>query len=78
MRTFLADPGDRVLHLPMTLPVDEVVGGLNTAQPELLMGYPSALDVVVREAQAGRLCISPRYVESGGELLMEKDPRRRA
>lgn len=72
MRTFLAEPGDEVHHLPMTLPVAEVVRGLNAAQPELLMGYPSALDLVVREAQAGRLGISPRFVESGGELLMDR------
>ena len=72
MRTFLAEPGDEMHHLPMTLPVAQVVRGLNAAQPELLMGYPSALELVVREAQAGRLRISPRFVESGGELLMER------
>jgi phenylacetate-coenzyme A ligase PaaK-like adenylate-forming protein len=72
MRTFLADVGDPVHHLPMTLPIAQVVAGLNTVQPELLMGYPSALDLVVREAQSGRLRISPRYVETGGELLMER------
>jgi phenylacetate-coenzyme A ligase PaaK-like adenylate-forming protein len=72
MRTFVAEPGDEVHHLPMTLPVGAVVRGLNAVQPELLMGYPSALDLVVREAQAGRLRISPRYVETGGELLMER------
>ena len=72
MRTFLAEPGDEVHHLPMTLPVAEVVRGLNAAQPALLMGYPSALDLIAREALAGRLRISPRYVETGGELLMER------
>lgn len=72
MRTFLAEPGDPVHHLPMTLPVAQVVAGLNAAQPDLLMGYPSALDLVVREARAGRLRISPRHVETGGELLMER------
>jgi phenylacetate-coenzyme A ligase PaaK-like adenylate-forming protein len=72
MRSFLAEPGDSLHHLPMTLPVAEVVRGLNATQPELLMGYPSALDLVVREAQEGRLKIAPLYVESGGELLMER------
>jgi phenylacetate-CoA ligase len=72
MRTFLAEVGDPMHHLPMTLPVAEVVGGLNAAQPELLMGYPSALDLVVNEAQKGRLKIAPRYVETGGELLMDR------
>jgi phenylacetate-coenzyme A ligase PaaK-like adenylate-forming protein len=72
MRTFLAEPGDEICHLPMTLPVRQVIRGLNAAQPELLMGYPSAIDLVVREAQAGRLKIAPRYIETGGELLMER------
>jgi phenylacetate-CoA ligase len=72
MRTFLAEPGDPVHHLPMTLPIDEVVSGLNAAQPDLLMGYPSALDLIVREALDGRLKIAPRHVETGGELLMER------
>jgi phenylacetate-CoA ligase len=72
MRTFLAEPGDGIRHLPMTLPVSEVISGLNAAQPELLMGYPSAIDLVVSEAQAGRLKIAPRCVETGGELLMER------
>jgi len=72
MRTFLAEPGDELHHLPMTLPVGEVVQGLNAIQPELLMGYPSALDLMVSEALAGRLRISPRYVETGGELLMDR------
>jgi len=72
MRTFLAEPEDPIHHFPMTLPVAEVVQGLNATQPELLMGYPSAIDLVVRQAQAGRLRIAPRYVETGGELLMEK------
>ena len=53
MRTFLAEPGDEIHHLPMTLPVAEVVSGFNAVQPELLMGYPSAIDLVVREALAG-------------------------
>jgi len=72
MQTFLAEPDDPVHHFPMTLQLAEVVGGLNRTQPELVMGYPSAIDLVVREAQEGRLQISPRYVETGGELLMEK------
>jgi phenylacetate-CoA ligase len=72
MRTFLAESGDDICHLPMTLPVGEVISGLNAVQPELLMGYPSAIDRVVREAEAGRLKIAPRYVETGGELLMER------
>jgi phenylacetate-coenzyme A ligase PaaK-like adenylate-forming protein len=72
MRTFLAEPGDQVHHFPMTLPIAEVVRGLNATQPDLLMGYPSAIELVVREAHAGRLKIAPRHVETGGELLMAR------
>jgi phenylacetate-coenzyme A ligase PaaK-like adenylate-forming protein len=75
MRTFLAEPGDAIHHFPMTLPVAKVVRGLNATQPDLLMGYPSALDLIIREAQAGRLTISPLYVETGGELLMDRTRR---
>ncbi|HTT87230.1 MAG TPA: hypothetical protein VMF60_07680 [Acidimicrobiales bacterium] len=75
MRRFLAATDDDVHHLPMTLPVSEVVGGLNAIQPTLLMGYPSALELLVREARARRLRIRPRYVETGGELLMERTRR---
>jgi phenylacetate-CoA ligase len=75
MRSFLAAPGDDIHHFPMTLPVAEVVRGLNVLQPELLMGYPSAVDVIVKEAEGGRLTICPRYVETCGELLMERTRR---
>ncbi|MGH9017277.1 MAG: phenylacetate--CoA ligase family protein [Acidimicrobiales bacterium] len=75
MRTFLAPPGDPVHHLPVTLPVAKVVQGLNDVQPQLLMGYPSALDLMVREAHEGRLRVAPRFVESGGELLIDKTRR---
>jgi len=75
MRNFLAEPGDAVHHFPMTLPVVDVVRGLNATQPELLMGYPSAIDLVVREAHAGRLKIAPQFVETGGELLMDRTRR---
>jgi phenylacetate-CoA ligase len=72
MRSFLAEPGEDIHHLPMTLPVAKVVQGLNGLWPELLMGYPSAIDLMVREAEGGRLTIRPRYVETCGELLMER------
>ncbi|HYA67098.1 MAG TPA: hypothetical protein VED63_00045, partial [Acidimicrobiales bacterium] len=71
MHVFLADPGDPIRHFPMTLPVSELVQGLNAVQPDLLMAYPSALELLLCEVHAGRLRISPRHIETGGELLLE-------
>ncbi len=71
VRSVLDDPSDPMHHFPMTLPVDELVRGLNAVQPDLLMGYPSALELIVHEAQEGRLQIAPTHVETGGELLMQ-------
>lgn len=72
MSSFLADPADPVRHLPMTIPVPEILAALEAAQPVLLSAYPSALDLLVREARAGHLRIAPRWVESGGEMLAER------
>ncbi len=44
---------------PVTLPIDEIVSGLNAYQPTLLGGYPSAFPALVNEAREGRLRIAP-------------------
>lgn len=72
LQLLLTDPDDPVVHVPMTLSVPEIVHRLNEIQPELVMGYPTALDVLVRESEAGRLEIAPRHVEAGGEVLLER------
>ncbi len=58
-------------RFPITLPIDEVVGGLNRLDPPAitLFGYSSALAVLVEEAHAGRLRIAPRRVVSTSEPL---------
>jgi phenylacetate-CoA ligase len=62
---------DHVVHpLPVTLPLDEIVDGLNRIQPHVLMSYPSALLSLAHEAAAGRLRISPRRVKVGAEPLL--------
>ncbi len=68
-RTF-ADPALVTLRFPVTLPVHQIVAGLNEAQPDILAGYPSILHVLADEATAGRLRIAPRRVFSGGEPLL--------
>ncbi|MCI0620151.1 MAG: phenylacetate--CoA ligase family protein, partial [Acidobacteria bacterium] len=58
-------------HLfPVTLPMDQIVSGLNRVQPEYLSGYSSALHALAFEARAGRLHIEPQAVFSGAEPLL--------
>lgn len=56
--------------LPVTLPLDEIVDGLNQIQPHVLMSYPSALLSLAHEAQVGRLRISPRRITVAAEPLL--------
>jgi phenylacetate-coenzyme A ligase PaaK-like adenylate-forming protein len=58
---------------PVTLPLAEIVKGLNDLQPEALVGYASALRMLAEEALSGRLCIEPRGLVSGGEPFSEED-----
>jgi phenylacetate-coenzyme A ligase PaaK-like adenylate-forming protein len=57
------------LQLPVTLPINEIVAGLNKAQPAFLRGYSSALFGLAEEARAGRLQIRPKRVWAGSEPL---------
>ncbi len=68
-RTF-ANPNVISHSFPVTLPVDEIVAGLNEVQPDFVNAYPSALHLLSFEAQAGRLRISPRRVQSAAEPLL--------
>jgi phenylacetate-coenzyme A ligase PaaK-like adenylate-forming protein len=62
---------DNVWHaFAVNQPVDEIVAGLNAAQPTVLFGYPSSLHPLVHEAEAGRLRIAPRRVLTSGEALL--------
>ena len=47
-----------------------MVAGLNVAQPDFLVAYPSALHVLSVEARAGRLRIAPQQVLSCSEPLL--------
>ena len=68
-RTFTG-PGLTAFRFPVTLPIEEIVAGLNQAQPDCLNAYPSALHVLSFEARAGRLRINPRRVQSAAEPLL--------
>ena len=50
-------------------PVAELVSDLNAFQPVVLGGYPSALETLAREQQAGRLHIHPVLINAAGETL---------
>jgi len=68
IQTF-ADPSNDH-RFPVTMPIHEIVEGLNRVQPTDLTGYPSALCLLANEARAGRLHISPRFVGTTAEPLL--------
>ncbi len=53
------------------LPVDKIVEQLNAFQPAMLGGYPSNLELLIEEAESGRLHISPVLIMTGGEYLSD-------
>lgn len=69
LHTF-SDPATiRVLPVPITLPTQQIVAGLNEIQPEALVTYPSGLVELVEAARAGELTITPRCIITAGEPL---------
>lgn len=68
-RTF-ASPEFVSVRFPVTLATENMVSGLNVAQPDFLVAYPSALHVLSHEARAGRLRIAPHQVLSVSEPLL--------
>lgn len=51
------------------LPLPQICGALEAAQPQLLASYPSLLVELARERRAARLAIAPRALWAGGEHL---------
>ena len=58
----------RVLALPVTLPLPELVEALNQFQPTYLNVYPSVAMWLAAEQQAGRLRLAPQIVVTVAEL----------
>jgi phenylacetate-CoA ligase len=58
----------RVLSLPVTLPLPQLVEALNQFQPTYLNVYPSVAMWLADEQQAGRLRLSPQILVTAGEL----------
>lgn len=61
---------ETVHRFPISLPIEEIVDGLNKVQPTFLSGYPSALYLLSHEARAGRLRIAPNKVRTAAEPLL--------
>jgi phenylacetate-CoA ligase len=71
-RDFAGDGPLAVTHLPASLPIPEIVAGLNAARPTVLTGYASVIHLLALEAIAGRLTIVPNWVATNGEQLTEE------
>jgi phenylacetate-CoA ligase len=62
--------GSRLVRLPSSLAIEEIVQGLNQAQPTVVMAYPSILAQLVAAARRGELSISPRLICTAAEPLL--------
>jgi phenylacetate-CoA ligase len=58
----------RVLALPVTLPLPQLVEALNQFQPTYLQVYPSVAMWLAEEQQAGRLRLAPQILVTAAEL----------
>jgi phenylacetate-CoA ligase len=61
-----------VTHLPATMPIPEIVAGLNDSLPKVLQGYPSVVHLLALEARAGRLSVRPTWVSTCGEQCTDE------
>jgi phenylacetate-coenzyme A ligase PaaK-like adenylate-forming protein len=68
VQTF-TNPSLPIHRFPISLPMEEIVTGLNKVQPTFLQGFPSALYLLAHEARKGNLCISPMNVSASSEPL---------
>src|SRR4051812_6205279 len=70
-RTFAGSPQLGVgMSFPVTLPLAEIVEGLNRFQPTDLFAYPSMMHRLAGEMTSGRLSISPVELNCGAEPLL--------
>jgi phenylacetate-CoA ligase len=65
-----ASPARPVHRFPVTMPLAAIVDGLNRTNGQTLMIYASMLAVLVSEARAGRLNITPRRIITVAEPLL--------
>jgi phenylacetate-CoA ligase len=67
---------DQVVSVEQSL--DVMVAQLNSFDPAILQGYPSAIRQLAREQRAGRLHIEPALVGTGGESVSVVERRQMA
>ena len=65
----------RVLPVPVTMPLRQIVDRLNTLQAPALIGYASALGRLAAEQNAHRLHIAPAVIISTSETLLPEARR---
>lgn len=58
---------EQVVSLEQTL--DDVVAQLNSFDPAILQGYPSAIRQLAQQQRSGRLRIQPGLIATGGETV---------
>jgi phenylacetate-CoA ligase len=64
-----SNPTLKTARFPITMPLEQIVKGLNEFQPATLIAYATALGILLQEAQSGRLHIAPRRIISTSEPL---------
>ncbi len=67
----MPDPEREVRVFPAGMALDEMVTGLNTWQPDWLIGYASLVHEMAEQALEGKLKISPRFITTNSEPLEE-------
>jgi phenylacetate-CoA ligase len=70
MSATFSNPSVPAHRFPVTMPLAQIVAGLNAAQPSMLVGYASALCELAHEALHGRLRIAPATVVATSEPLL--------
>ncbi len=63
---------DKILHLPVDLPIQKLCAKLNALQPTHLIGYASIITRLAREALHGNLSIAPKRVTTNSEPLHDQ------
>ncbi|KTC90676.1 phenylacetate--CoA ligase family protein [Fluoribacter dumoffii] len=56
-------------YLPVTLPIRQIVDGLNQIRPDILLGTPTTIYKLCQEAVEGRLKAQPKIIGVSGEPL---------
>ena len=65
-----------VARFEITGPFAPVIEGLNLFQPDILMGYPTALTLLAERQIRGELAIAPTWVQTSGEPVLASQRER--